>query len=66
MKGDYQKSFKKLTLFFLSNAVPFNRQCYQKQKGPVTSDQSIFSVGNKFTKNYLLVVYYVTKFDGLT
>ena len=39
---DYQKSFKKLTLFYLSNTVPFNRQSYQKQKGPGTSDQSLF------------------------
>ena len=39
---DYQKSFKKLTLFFLLNPVPFNGQCYQKQKGPGTSDQLLF------------------------
>ena len=30
---DYQKAFKKLNLFFLSNPVPFNGQSYQKQKG---------------------------------
>ena len=35
---DYQKPFKKLTLFFLSNPVPFNGQSYLKQKGPGTSD----------------------------
>ena len=39
---DYKKPFKKLTLFFLSNPVLFNRQSYQKQKGPGTSDQSLF------------------------
>ena len=33
MKEDYQKAFKKLTLFFLLNPVPFNGQSYQKQKG---------------------------------
>ena len=27
---DYQKALKKLTLFFLSNPVPFNEQSYQK------------------------------------
>ena len=32
------KSLKKLTLFFLSNPVPFKGQNYQKQRGPVTSD----------------------------
>ena len=33
MKEDYQKALKKLSLFFLSNPVPFNGQSYQKQKG---------------------------------
>ena len=33
MKGDYQKPLKKLTLFFLSNPVPFNGQSYKSQKG---------------------------------
>ena len=36
------KSFKKSTLFFLLNPVPFNAQSYQKQKGPGTSDQLVF------------------------
>ena len=40
---DYQKALKKLTLFSLSNPVPFNRQSYQKEKRPGTSDQSLFS-----------------------
>ena len=43
LKDDYQKTFKKLALFFLSNPVPFNGRSYQKQKGPGTSDQSLFS-----------------------
>ena len=62
---DYQKSFKKLTLFYLSNTVPFNRQSYQKQKGPGTSDQSLFRLQNKFTKISLLAIYYLNKFDGV-
>ena len=33
MREDYQKPFKKLTLFFISNPVLFNGQSYQKQKG---------------------------------
>ena len=32
------KASEKLTIFFLSNPVPFNGQDYEKQKGPVTSD----------------------------
>ena len=35
------KSLKKVALYFLSNPVSFNRQNYQKQKGPGTSDQSL-------------------------
>ena len=65
MKEDYQKALKKLTLFFLSNPVPFNGQSYQKQKGPGTSDQSLFRLQNKFKKLPLLVIYYVTKFDDI-
>ena len=38
------KTLKKLTLLFLSNPVPFNGQSYQKQKGPGTSDQSLFKL----------------------
>ena len=34
MKEGYQKIFKKLNLFFLSNPFPFNGQDYEKQKGP--------------------------------
>ena len=62
---DYQKALKMLTLFFLSNPVPFNGQNYQKQKGPGTSDQSLFRLQNKFRKIPLLVMYYLTKFDDV-
>ena len=48
LKEDCQKAFKKLTVLFLSNPVPFNRQSYQKQKGSGTSDQSLFKLQNKF------------------
>ena len=65
MKEDYQKALKKVTLFFLSNPVPFNRQNYQKQRGPGTSDQSLFRLRNKFRKIRLLVMYYLTKFDDI-
>ena len=63
LKEDYQKPFKKLTLFFLSNPVPFNRRSYQKQMGSGTSDQSLFRLQNKFKKNSLLAINYLTKFD---
>ena len=65
MKEDYQKALKKSTLFFLSNPVPFNGQSYQKQKGPGTSDQSLFRLQNKFRKIPLLVMYYLTKFNDV-
>ena len=50
---------------FLPNPVPFNRQNYQKQKGPGTSDQPLFRLQNKFRKIPLLVTYYLTKFDDV-
>ena len=59
------KTFKRVTLIFLLNPVLFNGQSYKKQKGPGTSDQSLISVQNKFTKMSLLVIYYLTKFDGV-
>ena len=65
MKEDYQKALKKLTLFFLSNPVPFNGQSYQKQKGPETSDQSFFRLRITFRKIPLLVTYYLTKFNDI-
>ena len=65
MKEDYQKALKKLTIFFLLNPVPFNGQSYQKQKGPETSNQSLFRLQNKLRKITLLVIYYLTKFDDI-
>ena len=65
LKGDCQKALKKLTLFFLSNPVPFNGQSYQKQKGSGTSDQSLLKSRNNFRKIRLFVIYYLTKFDDV-
>ena len=65
MKEDYQKAFKKLTLFFLSNAVPFNGQNYQKQKRSGTSDQSLLRLRKEFKNIPLFVIYYLTKFDDV-
>ena len=49
------KTFKTLTLFFISNPIFFNGQSYQKQKRPGNSDLSFFRLQNKFTKISLLV-----------
>ena len=65
LKEDYQKPLKKLTLFFLSNPIPFNGQSYKIQKGLGTRDKSLFRLQNKFKKIYLLLIYYKTKFDGV-
>ena len=52
----FERGFsKKVISFFLSNQDPFNRQNYQKHKGPETSDQSLFRLQNKFRKIPLLV-----------
>ena len=37
-EGGLSKSLKKGNFFSLPNPVPFNRQNYQKQKEPGTSD----------------------------
>ena len=60
------KALKKLTLFFLSNPVPFKGQSYHKQKGSGTSDHLLFRLQKKFRKIPLLVTYYLTKFDDIT
>ena len=54
LKEDYQKTFKKLTLYFLLNSVPFNGQNYQKQKGPGSSDQLLFRLQNKFRNKFFI------------
>ena len=59
------KTLKELTLFFLSNPVPFNGQSYLKQRGPGTTDQLLFMLENKFRKILVLVIYYLTKFDKI-
>ena len=65
LKEYYQKAIKKVTLFSLSNPVPFYRENCQKQKGPGTSDQSLLRLQNKFRKIPLLVMYYLTRFDDV-
>ena len=62
MKEDYQKAWKKLTLFCCLNLVHFNRQSYQKQKGSGTSDQLLFKLQNNFKNIPLFVIDYLTKF----
>ena len=57
------KRFKKVTLFFLSSSVLFNKQSYQKEKGSGISGQLLFKLRNKFRKIHLFVMYCLTKFD---
>ena len=64
LKEDYIR-LKKLTLFFLSNPVPFNVQDYEKQKKARTREQSLFRLQNKFRKILLLAIYYLTKVDDV-
>ena len=60
LKEDYQKPLKKDNLIIYSNPVLFNGKSYQKQKGPRTSTPLLFRLQNKFTKNYCVVIYYLT------
>ena len=59
------KPLKKSTFFFLLKQVPFNVQSFQKQKGPGTSDPSLFELQKKFRKIPLLVIYYLTNFNDV-
>ena len=60
LKRGLSKSLKKDNFIFC-----FNRQNYQKQKGPGTSDLSLFRLQNKFRKIPLFIIYYLTKFDDI-
>ena len=42
--------FKIKVYFSFPNQSPFNGESYQKQKGPGTSDQSLFKLQYKFGK----------------
>ena len=55
MKRDYQNPFKKLTLFFLSNSVPFNRQSYQKTKGVWNYTPAALQVRKQVHKNFFVI-----------
>ena len=60
------KSFKEVNFTFsLMNPVSFNGQDYEKQKGPGTSEQSLFRLKKNFRKIPLLVMYYLTKFGDV-
>ena len=50
-----RRIIKKLTSFFHSNPVRFNGQDFEKQKGPGTSDQSLFKLQDKLRKITLLM-----------
>ena len=59
------KNLKKVNFIFSFEPSPFNGQNYEKQKGPGTSDQSLFTSRKKFRKIPLLVMQYLTKFDDV-
>ena len=59
---ELSKSLKKVNFLFFSNPVHFNHQNYKKQKGPGSSDQSLFTLHNKFKKIPLLAMFYLSKF----
>ena len=59
------KSRKKINLYFSFQPSSFNEQDYEKQKWPGTSNQSLLRLQKKFKKNPLLMMYYLTKFDGV-
>ena len=60
------KSFEEVNFTFsLMNPVSFNGQDYEKQKGPGTSEQSLFRLKKNFRKIPLLVMYYLTKFGDV-
>ena len=61
MKKDYQRAFIKFPLLDLSNPVLFNRQDYQKQNEPGTSDQSLVRLQKQVRKIILLLIYYLTQ-----
>ena len=53
-----------LILFFLSNPVSFNRQDYEKQKVPGTSNKLLYRLQTS-SKKYFLVMFYLTNVDDL-
>ena len=44
----------------------FKKRYFERgsSKNPGTSDQSLLRLRNKFTKISLILIYYLTKFDG--
>ena len=63
-RNSFKKRYFELYFFFRTQSL-FDGKSYQKQKGPGTSDQSLFRVQSKFRKIPLLVIYYLTKFDDI-
>ena len=64
LKKDYQKALRMLILFYLSNPVSFNRQDYEKQKEPGTSNKLLYRLQTS-SKNTFLVMFYLTNVDVL-
>ena len=49
-KGDYQKTFKKLSRIVPLHLVPLYRRGYEKQNRPRNSYKSLFGLQDMFTK----------------
>ena len=58
-------SLKKVKFFFFRTQFLSMDKVIEKQKGPGTSDQSLFRLQHKFRKLPLSVIYYLTKFDDV-
>ena len=55
-----KKSWESELYFFLLNPVRFHRQDYENQKGPGSTDQSLFRLQKNFRKIPLLVMHCLT------
>ena len=64
-KRRLSKSLKKGNFVFSFEPRPFQLTKLSKQKGPGTSEQSLFRSQNKFRRIPLLVMYYLPKFNDV-
>ena len=59
------KNPEKINFIFYFEPSSFNEQDYERQKGLETSGQLLIRLQNKFRKNPLLLMHYVTKSDDV-
>ena len=60
------KSLNKVNFIISFKSILFNGRKYQKQTGPETNDESLFTLQNKFKISlfFSLVMYCLTKYDN--